>query len=75
MNLSKLKESRLRKNFQKMLINLPEVSPASMGIIKTVGVLTTDEISSQIDFKKEIELVFGLRHSKIYSFRKFDKND
>ena len=51
MNLSKLKESRLRKNFQKMLINLPEVSPASMGIIKTVGVLTTDEISSQIDFK------------------------
>ena len=75
MNFSKLKESILRKKFQKTLINLPEVSPVSMSVIKTVGILTTDEISSNIDFKKEIELVFGLRHSKIYSFRKFDKND
>ena len=75
MNLSKLKESRLRKKFEKMLVNLPDVAPTSSSVIKSVGILTTDEISSNIDFKKEIELVLGIRHSKIYSFRKFDKNN
>ena len=75
MNLSKLKESRLRKKFEKMLVNLPDVAPTSSSVIKSVGILTTDEISSNIDFKKEIELVLGIRHSKIYSFRNFDKNN
>ncbi|MBT4869635.1 MAG: hypothetical protein HON45_05980, partial [Polaribacter sp.] len=46
MNLSKLKESRLRKKFEKMLVNLPDVAPTSSSVIKSVGILTTDEISS-----------------------------
>ena len=75
MNFSMLKELILKKKFQKALVNLPEVTPISKDVIKTVGILTTDEISLNINLKKEIEVVFGLRHARIYSFKKFDKND
>ena len=75
MNFSKLKESRLRKKFEKTLETLPEITSISDKDIKTIGILTIDEISSTIDLQKEVEAIFGIRHSKIYSFKKFDKND
>ena len=75
MNFSKLKELRLRKKFEKTLDIHPEITSISDEVIKTIGILTIDEISSTIDLQKEVEAVFGIRHSKIYSFRTFDKND
>ena len=42
MNFSKLKESRLRKKFEKTLETLPEITSISDKDIKTIGILTID---------------------------------
>jgi hypothetical protein len=75
MNLSNLKESRLRKKFDKMLLRLQENRIVSQKEILTVGILTTESVSSKIDVQSEIEAILGLKNSKIYSFKKFNKLD
>jgi hypothetical protein len=75
MNLSILKESRLRKKFDKIVSNLQGNRNVSKKEILTVGILTTELISSTIDLQSEIEGVLGLKNSKIYSFKKFHKSD
>ena len=75
MNLSNLKESRLRKKFDKMLLRLQENRIVSQKEILTVGILTTESVSSKIDVQSEIEAILGLKNSKIYSFKKFNKSD
>lgn len=75
MNLSKLKEYRIKKQFDKTLSELSENRIVSQKEIKTVGILTTEVISSTIDIKSEIETIVGLRNCKLYSFKKFDKLD
>lgn len=74
MNLSKLKEARIRRNFDKMLSKLEENSTISKKEIVNVGILTTDEISSKIALQSKVESILGVRNSKIYSFKKFDKS-
>jgi hypothetical protein len=75
MNLSNLKESRLRKKFDKIVLRLQENRIVSQKEILTVGILTTESVSSKIDIQSEIEAVLGLKNSKIYSFKKFNKSD
>ena len=75
MNLSNLKESRLRKKFDKIVLRLQENRIVSQKEILTVGILTTESVSSKIDVQSEIEAVLGLKNSKIYSFKKFNKSD
>lgn len=75
MNLSKLKESRLRKKFDKSLSRLPENRTVSQKEIISVGILTTEAISNKIDLQKEIETILGVRNSKLYSFKNFNKLD
>ncbi|ARV14731.1 DUF6913 domain-containing protein [Polaribacter sp. SA4-12] len=75
MNLSNLKESRLRKKFDKIVSKLQENRIVSQKEIITVGILTTEAVSSKTDLQSEIEAVLGLKNSKIYSFKKFDKSD
>ena len=74
MNLSKLKEARIKRNFDKMLSKLEENSTVSKKEIVNVGILTTDEISSKIALQSKVESILGVRNSKIYSFKKFDKS-
>ena len=74
MNLSKLKEARIRRKFDKMLSRLEENSTVSKKEIITVGILTTDEISSKIELQSKVESILGIRNSKKYSFKKFDKS-
>lgn len=75
MNLSKLKEARLRSKFNKALSKLPENRIVSQNEIQSVGILTTEEIALKIDLQSEIEALLGVRNSKIYIFKKFDKLD
>ena len=75
MNLSNLKESRLRKKFDKIVLKLQENRIVSQKEILTFGILTTESVSSKIDVQSEIEAILGLKNSKIYSFKKFNKSD
>ena len=75
MNLSKLKESRLRSKFDKSISKLSENRVVSQKEIQSVGILTTEAISSKIDLQSEIESILGIRNSKIFSYKKFNKLD
>lgn len=75
MSLSKIKETRLRKKFDKNLLGLIENRAVSEKEIRTVGILTTESISSKIDLQLHIEKELGVKNSKKYSFKKFDKVD
>ncbi len=75
MSLSSLKESILKKKFDKSLSKISETRAVLQKDIKSVGILTIDEISSKIDLQSKIESILGVRNSKIYSFKKFSKSD
>lgn len=73
MNLTKLKESRIKSNFDKKLSKLKESTIVSQKEIKTVAILTTYTLSKEIKLQAEIESILGVKNSKMYSFRKFNK--
>ena len=75
MSLSSLKESFLRKKFDKTLSILKDNRTVSQKEILTVGILTTESISSKIDLQSEVEAILGVKNSKIYSFKKSNKSD
>ncbi|MCI2229659.1 hypothetical protein MC378_10825 [Polaribacter sp. MSW13] len=72
---SNLKHSLIKKRFNKSLLNFIADKSISQKEILTVGILTTDEISSQFDLQKEIEATLNVRNVKLYSYRKYDKLD
>jgi hypothetical protein len=43
--------------------------------IKSVAILTTDEMYSQYDFLNAVEEYLGLKNTRIYCYRKFNKQD
>ena len=75
MNFSKLKESTLRKKTNKLTLRLDESRMISQKEIQSVGIVTLDQISSKIDIQSQVESVLGLRNTKMYSFKKFNKLD
>lgn len=75
MNLSKLKETQLRKKVTKLSCIAKEDRVVSQKEIQSVGILTLDDISSKNNIKLEIETILGCRNAKIYSFKKFNKLD
>lgn len=75
MKFTKLKESILKKRFDKSLLESVKNRVASQKEIQSVGILTTEEISSKINVQKEVESILNIRNSKIYSFRDYNKLD
>lgn len=75
MNLTKLKEKNIRRQFNKKLSKSKGQTVNSQKTIQSVGILTTDDISSKLDVLKELETILGVRNAKMYSFRKFNKID
>ncbi|OAD44696.1 DUF6913 domain-containing protein [Polaribacter atrinae] len=73
MNFLKLKEARIKKKFDKNIKQVSEHRIVYQKEIKSVGILTTEIISSKIDLQAKIETVLGVRNVKIYSFKKKDK--
>jgi hypothetical protein len=59
----------LKRQFKKLLLEKENNRIVSQKEIKTIGILTTDEISNWINVKEEVEKLLNLRNAKIYSFR------
>jgi hypothetical protein len=70
-----LKKSFIKKHFKKLLLKKEESRVVSQKTIKTVGIICSDEISKWISVKDEVEKLLGVRNTKIYSFKEFNKND
>ena len=64
----------LRRQFQKRLIENDVHRIVSQKEIKTVGIITTEEISQWINVKGEVEKILNLKDVKMYSFRPQNKN-
>ena len=64
----------LRRQFQKRLIENDVHRIVSQKEIKTVGIITTEEISKWINVKGEVEKILNLKDVKMYSFRPQNKN-
>lgn len=73
MYLFKLKEILLRKKFDKMLSKLARNRNVSQKKIRTVGILTTETIASKTAIQSRVEAILGVRDSKMYRFKKFEK--
>ena len=69
------KESILKKKLKKLLFKNDGISTSSSKRIQTVGIITTNEITSKINLQEEIEAILGVRNVKIYSLRAFNKTD
>ena len=73
MIFSNLKESSIRKKFDKNIKQLPEGRTVLQNEIKSVAILTTESISSKIALQAIIETDFKVKNVKIYSLKKLDK--
>lgn len=69
------KENILKKKLQKLVSLNQQASSSSTKKIKSVGIITTEEVASKINIVAEIERILEVRNVKIYSFRKFLKTD
>ena len=75
MLLVNFKKRILHKNFQKKLHALAHTRVASSKKIQTIGVLTTDALSSQLDISDDLKHRFkGVTSIQMYSFKKSLKN-
>ena len=71
-----MKKTFIKKNFKKLLLEKEENRTIADGEIKSVGIISVDEISNFIDLKKEVEKTLHVKDIKIYSFRPHSrKND
>ena len=70
MKFTKLKYTILKKNFNKSLLEHAKHRIVSQKEIHSVGILTTEEITSKMEVQQPIETILGLRNSKMYAFRK-----
>ena len=59
----------LRKQFKKRLIENEIHRVVSQNKIKTVGIITIDEISSWINVREEVENILNIKDVKVYSFK------
>ena len=73
-NFTRYKRYFLNNQFQKILIEKESNRVVSQKEIKTVGILTTDEISNWVNVKEEVEKLLNLTNAKIYSFRSHKKH-
>jgi hypothetical protein len=74
LNFTRYKKYFLKKQFKKNLIIKEDKRVVCQNEIKTVGILTTDEISKWVNIKEEVEKILNLRNAKIYSFRPHKKH-
>ncbi len=70
-----LKERVLKKKLDKLVSLKEETSASTLKKIQSVGILTTDEMSSKIDLQNTVASILGVKNVKIYSLRDFNKND
>jgi len=68
-----LKKSFVNRRFQKLLLEKEANRIVYSGKIKTIGIISSDEISRWIDIKKEVDSIYNT-DAKIFSFLSSTKN-
>ncbi len=74
-NFNRYKKHFIKKQFQKTLSEKEKNRVVSQKEIKTVGILTTEEISNWVNVKEEVEKLLNVRNVKIYSYRPYKKRN
>lgn len=69
------KESILTKKFEKELNLLESSLTSNTKKISSVGILTTEALSSNQNLQAQVERILGVKNAKIYSFRKYHKTN
>ena len=73
--LQGFKETVFKNKLNRLLAQRDKSRTPPLTKVKTIAIITSEDISSKIDFQKEIEKMLGARNVKIYSLRKFNKKD
>ncbi|WP_298778583.1 hypothetical protein [uncultured Polaribacter sp.] len=68
-SILKIKEVLIKKQFRKTLIEKENNRVVCHKEIKSVGILTTEEISKNLNVKDKVEEILGLKNAKIYSYK------
>lgn len=72
---SKLKNHFIKKKIDKLSTIVSAKNNATNKKIKKVAIITTENFFRRYDFSEILIQKFQVRNPKIYSFRKFSKND
>lgn len=72
---TKIKHSYLKKKFKNSLAESIKKRITSQKEILSVGILTTEEISTKVNLQEEVEDILNIKNSKIYSFKEYNKLD
>lgn len=76
MGIFKLKVQSIQKKFIKELQNSQDTRTPNSKIVHSVGILTTEELTFQMNVVKKVdEQLESVRNIHIYNYRKYDKND
>ena len=70
-----LKETIIKKRLEKRLSKDIIINSTPLKKIQSVGIITTDKITSKEDLKESIDAILAIKNSKIYSLRAYDKAD
>jgi hypothetical protein len=73
--LQAFKETVFKNKLNQLLAQIDKGRTPPLTIVKSIAIITSEDISSKIDLQKEIEKMLGARNVKIYSLRNFDKKD
>ena len=69
------KEAVLKKKLNQLLSQADSSCTPSSEKIKSIAIISNEDISTEIDLQKEIEIILKARNIKIYSLRKYNKSD
>ncbi|APG64122.1 hypothetical protein LPB136_01515 [Tenacibaculum todarodis] len=72
-NFLKKKETVLANKLAEL--QLETIKSSKRNKVKTVAIITTEEISQKYNLQNLVEKSLAIKNTKIYSFRKFDKQN
>ena len=63
------KETVLKKKLNQLLSQTDNRRTPSLEKIKSIAIISTEDISSEMDLQKEIEIILESRNIRIYSYK------
>ena len=67
------KETVLKKKLNQLLSQTDNRRTPSLEKIKSIAIISTEDISSEMDLQKEIEIILESRNIRIYSYESIIK--
>jgi hypothetical protein len=69
----RFKETVLKRQLDKLLLQSELSGNSPLKKISSIGIITSEKITNEVDLQIEIEALLKCRNTKMYRFRKFDK--